>query len=285
MGLAALIKHPFIKTLVYANVFIAVCALAQVLLTHLLFHIPFDFKNVSYLVLILLSTFIQYNLQRGYMVTRENVYTDRSQWLIKNKKKMLITNAAALLVVLPLCWELSWTSIWIMVGAEVLSTLYFLQPFNLRRYGYIKPFLISLVWAVSCVLVPLIENNLITTEITGAWFFLLAQFLFIAELCLVFDIKDAAQDKRSGVHTYANRFGETTAKIISLFLLVGAGVSFYCQFAHASASGGCIIALAVLLLTAIATLFSKDLKHDFWFYLVIDGLMIVELLVALPAIY
>jgi 4-hydroxybenzoate polyprenyltransferase len=255
---------------VYANVFIAICALAQVFLTYHLFSIPFNFANNSYLLFILLSTYLQYNVQRGYMINQNNVHEERSQWLIKHKKVLLISVGLSLLIVLFLCNNLSWTSIGIMIGAEVVSTLYYLQPFNLRRHGYIKPFLISSVWAISCSLVPLIENKLVTEN---SMFYVASQFCFISVLCLLFDIKDGESDYLSGVNTYVNKFGVKTTKVICL-IFVSLGFTCFYLFNH---EVHFLITSIILRLFIIATvLFTNEKKHSFYFYLWVDGLLLLQ---------
>ena len=209
--------------LVYANVFIAICAFAQVFMTYLLFKIPFNFDTISYLIFILLSTYVQYNMQRGYLVNPNGPPTERSSWLLKNKKILLISNLICLVALIFLCNSLSWTSIFIMIGAEVVATLYYMPPFYLRKYGYFKPFLISAIWAISCVLVPLIEFSTVTPN---SIYFLIAKFLFIAELCVVFDINDSEKDFQSGVFTYANKLGLSFTKFFCILLLSASGVMY-----------------------------------------------------------
>ncbi|MBI3520357.1 MAG: hypothetical protein HY062_13525 [Bacteroidetes bacterium] len=267
----AFISSPFVKALVYANVFIAICALSQVLLTYHLFPFPVNFSNNAYLVFVLLSTYLQYNVQRGYyVVNQSNVHSERAQWTIQHKKTMLYSIGASLLIVLFLCNNLSYLSIGIMIGAEVVSTLYYLQPFNLRRHGYIKPFLISSVWVISCSLVPLIENQLFTAH--SVWF-LISQFCFISVLCMLFDIKDNQADLVSGVNTYANRFGVMVTKTICLLLMAIGFTSFY-LFKHDS---GALVSSVILRLFVIATiLFTSDKRHSFYYYLWVDGLLIIQ---------
>lgn len=250
--------------------FIALCALAQVFLTYHLFSISFNFANNSYLLFIFLSTYLQYNVQRGYMINQNNVHEERSQWLIRHKKILLYSVGLSLLIVLFLCNNLSWTSIGIMIGAEVVSTLYYMPPFNLRRHGYIKPFLISSVWVISCSLVPLIENKLITEH--SIWF-VISQFCFISVLCLLFDIKDGESDYLSGVNTYVNKFGVNVTKFICFVFVVFGFISFY-LFNH---EGRILISSIALRLLVISTiLFTNDKKHSFYYYLWVDGLLIVQ---------
>ena len=265
------IASSFVKTLVYANVFIAVCSFAQVLLTYHLFPIPVNFDNNSYLVFVLLCTFLQYNVQRGYHVVNEsNSNSPRSLWTIRHKKTMLFALAISLIAVLFLCNKLSYLSIGIMVGAEIISTLYYLQPFNLRRHGYIKPFLISFVWVISCSLVPLIENDLLTTH--SLWF-LVSQFVFISVLCMLFDIKDNQADYLSGVNTYANRFGVTSTKIICALLVI---VGFTCFYIFQHDIHSLILSIILRLLLLGTILYTNDHRHSFYFYLWIDGLLIIQ---------
>jgi 4-hydroxybenzoate polyprenyltransferase len=270
------LSSPITKTLVYANVFIAICSLAQVFVTYLVFYIPFDFKNSSYLLFILLSTYLQYNVQRGYMLNPANQFTERSQWLAKHRKTLLISVGACLIVVLFLCNNLSYLSIGIMIGAELISTFYYLPPFNFRKYGYIKPILISAIWVISCGLVPLIENNLMTEN---AIWFLASQFCFIITLCILFDVKDAKEDFLNGINTYANAFGIKSIKSICVALML-AYFLCYLFFKHSTLS-----TLVMTGITSVITigsiLLTNEKKHTFYYYLWIDGLMIVQSLVFL----
>lgn len=258
------------KLLVYANVFIALAAVAHVLVTYSLFPIPVNFENNSYLLFIFLSTYLQYNVQRGYMINPANVNTERSQWLIQNRKKLLISLGISLIVVLFLCNNLSYTSIGIMVGAEVVSTFYYLPPFNLRKQGYIKPFLIAFIWTISCAVVPLIEHDLITAK---AYFYFVSQFCFVSLLCFLFDVKDMETDYMNGVNTYANKFGVNATKAICLVLVAISGLTFYLYNQESSALINEAITLAV---TGIVVLMTNEKRHDFYYYLLVDGLLVIQ---------
>lgn len=258
----------------YANVFIAFCALSQVFLTYHLFPIPVNFDNNSYLIFVLLCTFLQYNVQRGYYVVNEsNNHSPRSLWTIQHKKIMLYSIGISLVSILFLCNKLSRLSIGIMVGAEIISTLYYLQPFNLRRYGYIKPFLISMVWVISCSLVPLIENDLLTAN--SIWF-LASQFVFISVLCMLFDIKDNNADYLLGVNTYANRFGVNITKIICCALVI---IGFTCFYKFSNDSIYLLKSVTLRLILLATILFTQEKRHSFYYYLWIDGLLIIQALV------
>lgn len=270
MKINQIISHSIFKTLVYANVFISVCALAQVIVTYAVFSIPVNYQNTSYLAFVFLSTYLQYNVQRGYLVNQTNSNSERSKWLVKHKKTLLLSVGLAFITVLFLCNSLSAMSITIMVIAELISTLYYLPPFNIRKHGYLKPFIISSIWVISCAAVPLIENNILTHH---SALFLIAQFCFISVLCILFDIKDSVDDFISGVNTYANRFGISITKLICLIILIVGGFSFYTFTENIYLL---IAMMSIFIISVITILISKEKHHSFYFYLWVDGLLILQ---------
>jgi hypothetical protein len=247
-----------------------VCALAQVIVTYAVFSIPVNYQNTSYLAFVFLSTYLQYNVQRGYLVNQTNSNSERSKWLVKHKKTLLLSVGLAFITVLFLCNSLSAMSITIMVIAELISTLYYLPPFNIRKHGYLKPFIISSIWVISCAAVPLIENNILTHH---SALFLIAQFCFISVLCILFDIKDSVDDFISGVNTYANRFGISITKLICLIILIVGGFSFYTFTENIYLL---IAMMSIFIISVITILISKEKYHSFYFYLWVDGLLILQ---------
>lgn len=254
----------------YANVFVAICASAQVFVTYMLFGLPVTFNNNAFLLFVFLSTYLQYNLQRGYFIQKVNLYTESTEWIKKHQQKIFYSTVAGLIGVLFLCNNLSNLSIGIMVGAELISTAYYLPPFNLRKYGYIKPLVISSIWVVSCSAVPLIENQLLSAQ-TG-WF-LVSQFFFTSVLSILFDVKDTTDDFLSGISTYSNTIGERGARVLCVLLIIAA---FAC-FMLTKYSTPALIAESLLLAIALVTVFlTHEKKHRFYFYLWVDGLLLLQ---------
>ncbi len=212
-------------------------------------------------------------MQRGYLINGANLNTESAQWLSKHKKIMLYSVGASLIALLFLCNSLSYTSIAIMVGAEAISTFYYLPPFNLRKHGYIKPLIIAAIWSISCAAVPLIENQLLTPDRT---LFLVSQFCFITVLCILFDIKDMTDDFLNGINTYANKLGVSGTKWVCALFIVVSGICFYLSIQNPKALIGELIVLAV---TAITVLITTEKKHRFYYYLWVDGLMASQAIV------
>lgn len=268
-------NNRLIKTIVYGSILISVAGLCQVIITQRLFSISFNYRSLSYQLFVLLSTFLQYNMQRGYSLIHNQYNSERYQWLLINKKPMMIAMGLSLIAVLFLCNWLSWTSIIIMISAELISTLYYLKPFNLRKYGYFKPFLIGLIWVVTCSVVPLIEENLLHDT---AWFFILAQFFLVSLLCILFDIKDIVCDRQDGIKTYANTLGINSTKIISLLI---AFVYFILMYLFNTNFLLSIVNYTFTLLLILAILFAKEKRHSFYYYLFVDSLLILQIIIVI----
>ena len=266
------LKNKFTYSLVYGNIFISIAGLSQVLLTTLLFSIPINERTVSYMAFVLLSTFLQYNMQRGYNFLEKHPENERNEWLLKNKKILLIALGISLVSLLFLCNWLSWTSIGIMVGAELISTFYYLKPLQLRKFGFVKPFIISLIWVVSCAIVPFIENDLINTN---SLLFCLAQFFLIASLCVLFDIKDKIIDFNEGVNTYANTYGTKITKLIAFSL----SLSYFITMNYViNATNFIVLNSIYFLVLNTIILISNDNRDSFFYYLIVDGLLIIQLI-------
>jgi 4-hydroxybenzoate polyprenyltransferase len=267
------LKNKFTDTLVYANIFISFAGLSQVILTLTLFSIPINWQNVSYVLFVFLSTFLQYNMQRGYNFLKKHPDNERNIWLFKNKKVLLIFLGISLISLLFLCNWLSWTSIGIMIAAELISSFYFMKPLQLRRFGFVKPFIISLIWVVSCAIVPFIENNIINSTTI---LFCSAQFFFIAALCVLFDIKDKKNDLDEGIKTYANTYGTKITKLIAFILTVFYFIIMLLVF---NTSSYILLNSLYFLIVTIAILITNDEKDSFYYFLFVDGLLIIQLLI------
>lgn len=267
------LKNKFTDTLVYANIFIAIAGLCQVILTLTIFSISINWQNFSYVLFVFLSTFLQYNMQRGYNFLEKHPDNERNIWLLKNKKALLIFLGISLISILFLCNWLSWTSIGIMIFAELISSFYFMKPLQLRRFGFVKPFIISLIWVVSCAIVPFIENNLINSKTI---LFCSAQFFLTAALCVLFDIKDKKTDFDEGIKTYANTYETKITKLIAFILLV---VYFIIMLFVFSSSSYILLNSIYFLIVSNAIIFSNDEKDPFYYFLFVDGLLIIQIII------
>ncbi len=266
------------KFLVYSNIYISLCAVSQLLVTYTACAIPFTYNNVSYILFVFLSTFLQYNLQRDVVHNRLklNPHSERAVWYATHKKKILIASGGCLFTLLFLCNNLSFTSIVIMISAEVISTIYYLPPFNLRKHGSIKPFIVAIIWLVSCVIVPIIENQIFTFNMI--WY-IVSQLLFITSLCIIFDVKDMAFDASFNIKTYPILFGINKTKLIVYVLVVLSVVSNYIFVIENESV--LIINSLFLLISLLTIYFIKPTTSLMYYFIYVDGLLILQYLTIL----
>lgn len=104
---------------------------------------------------------------------------------------------------------------------------------------------------------------------TSAWWYIACQFLFIYLICLLFDYRDRQKDTLHYILFNANQYFNTVITIIAPLFII----SLY--FFYAS-TDQLITALAILLpfvFVLITLKKSKNSQSDYWFYLILDGLM------------
>ncbi len=146
-----------------------------------------------------------------------------------------------------------------------LLTLCYYYP-RLRRYNYLKPFYISLVWSLACTF-------------HGASVLISLQcFLFLLSLCLIDDLKDAESDRKNMIKTFANQFSPLRLRLMSSILL---------------AKSLLILTSKEIGLIAISSFFAICLVSFFWLneknrresYLIfLDGLIILKPIILMTSI-
>lgn len=283
-----MIKKVFFATLdflLFSNLFIALCAVAQGLVTYHLLQLPPD-KYV--LMLLFCSTLLIYNLS---MLLAKPKNPDKSpfkrvRWIFEHHRLTISITLIAALCIIPLgLWHLSIQSQLLMafVGAIALTyNLPFLKlndkKIGLRNLPGIKLFLIAFVWSVSCVLLPIVqlESEMGLTAITlGSTLLLVAKrFLFICAITIPFDIRDLYQDKLYELKTIPVILGEKKAWIFCQALLM---MSFILLIIFTKEFNLDVMGLALTLILTGWLIFKSNLKRDEYFYFFfLDGMMILQ---------
>lgn len=153
---------------------------------------------------------------------------------------------------------------------------------NLRRTGWMKPFVIGFVWTGAVSIYPLIWHaaetgaQQVSPSLT-AWF-ALKNWMFITVLCIMFDIKDYASDSNKDLKTFVVRVGlrNTLFRIIIPLTLLGL-ISLICfaTLNHFNHWRILVNTIPFILLTGVA--YSLHQRKNILYYLaVIDGLMLVK---------
>jgi len=167
----------------------------------------------------------------------------RSSWCKKNYHFLLI-NQLLFTVVLCIClvylsvnyhqkiknmghWSWFLLLIFPIIGALYYGNNLLARRHNLRKIGWLKPFIIGFVWAGMSNVYPILYSNLIHQK-EYAWdafsvLLFLKSFMFISMLAILFDIKDYVADSKEELNTLIVKIGlrKTIFYVITPLTILG----------------------------------------------------------------
>ncbi|HWB62221.1 MAG TPA: hypothetical protein VG603_01835, partial [Chitinophagales bacterium] len=276
--LAAEMLRKLLDTVLYSNVFIGLCAVGLVLANQLTVSSEMHFDISCWFVFF--STVFTYsylkitNTDDVYETTHRNWAAEHQQ-LARNIMLLSLIAAAAFFLKLPT------TVKWEVVGIGLFTAFYgFVEipfvnpPVKLRRFGLAKTLFVAIVWSVTTVLVPMYSYHLQTDMMV---FLLIRRFLFLLALTIAFEVKDIQGDMEYNLRTIPLVVGITNTKLLAqgiLLLLIIINVIQYVFF-----DIGFSNMLAVNLSLVVSILCIQPVgenTHDKWYYLVLDGMMILQ---------
>ncbi|MCJ8212086.1 hypothetical protein MUY27_20380 [Mucilaginibacter sp. RS28] len=270
--------------LLFSNIFMALCAVAQGLVTFQLI----GAKPVpAVLGILFAATLGLYNV--SILVCKpknpqKSPYL-RVRWFFAHYRLMVTFTIVSLLMLGPLFWFVSFESKILLVFMSVLSFGYSLPLFTdgQKRYGLrhipgLKPFLITIVWCLSCVLLPILEatdQHLVSISMRDTTILLAKRFLFIGALTVPFDIRDLFQDKLNNLRTIPVAWGEKNAYLFCQFLMAG-----YIVLLFIFRNNGFNTDFFALSLTAVLTgwliFHSTWEKNEYYYFFYLDGVLILQ---------
>ena len=259
--------------IVYSNFFISVCVAFFTLQTALIF--PDHSEQIlDFILPNFIATFILYNLQRLYFGAKQP-NNSKYSWHNKNRRLIFTLIILEIICCFTPVWILFSENLSALIGytfLSILSVFYFLPPFNLRRYGLLKPFNIAFVFVCICIVLPLIAHFDLTLLIYS-----IGQFCFIAALAMLFDIRDVENDKEINLMTTPIKYGVKNAKYITVILLLVYFVSsFFITQTNFLMTSTLILGVSLLL-----TFLSKPNSHNYFYLFLVDGLIILQCLLLL----
>lgn len=278
---------PILDFLLFSNLFIAICAVAQGLVTYHLLNAKPD-KYI--LAIIFFGTLSIYNF--SMLLSKPKNPEDspfvRVRWIFSHHRLIISITLISMLCLIPLgLLYLSIEAKLLMIFTAVLALGYnvpFLtlnnQQIGLRNIPGIKLFLIALVWSVSCVLLPVVElehNYQINISSAETLLLVAKRFLFIAAITIPFDIRDLFQDKLYALKTIPVMLGEKKAYIFCQFLLV---VYLVLLILFNQTVNADTIGLTLTLLLAGWLIFKSNIKkNEYYYFFYLDGTMLLQYLV------
>ncbi|WP_256002046.1 hypothetical protein [Pedobacter deserti] len=287
------VLQPVLDFLLFSNLFIAICAVAQGLVTyHLLNATP----DIYILAFLFFATISQYNFSMVLSKPKNPSHSPylRVRWIFSHYRLIISITLIAGLCLIPLfLWYLSIEGQLLMIFIGVLAVGYSLpfltlnhQKIGLRNIPGIKLFLIAFVWSAGTVLLPIVEmehNHQINISTVDALLLVAKRFLFVAAITVPFDIRDLFQDKLYELKTIPVMLGERKAYIFCQVLLVGYFL-FLLLFNQATTSD--VLALsATLIVTGWLIFHSGIRKNEYYYFLWLDGTMLLQYLMLLASGY
>ncbi len=276
------IFKPILDFLLFSNVFMSLCAVAQALVT---FHLIKSQPDYAVLALLFTSTLGIYNF--CILITkpkRPNASPYfRIRWFYAHYRLMVTFTIVSLLSLVPLFFLVSTESRLLLVFLSVISFCYGLplfslgeQKFGLRNIPGLKPFLITIVWTLSTVLLPVLEAQEmhITISMRDTVILIAKRFLFIFALTVPFDIRDLFEDNKLGVRTIPVMLGEKRAYLFCQFLL---GAYIILLFIYQKGFTPDFLALTfTAFLTGWLIFKSKWEKDEYYYFFYMDGVLILQ---------
>ena len=269
--------------LLFSNIFIALCAVAQGLVTYQLLGTE---PEMHVLGLLFCSTLALYNFSILYTKAQkpEKSPFRRVRWISSHYRLMITLTIIAVLCILPLTFFLNTASRILLISLAIVSVAYSLpifsihdKHFGLRNIPGVKLFLIAIVWSLSCVLLPILElesNIEASVTVNDSILLIAKRFLFIAAITVPFDIRDLFQDKRNELKTIPVILGEKNALLICQALL---GVYLILLFLFTKKIDSNFLGLFLTIILAGWLIFkSRWKKNEYYYFLYLDGTMIVQ---------
>lgn len=262
----------------------ALCAVAQGMVT---FYLIGSKPLYTIYALLFTSTVAIYNF--SILLTKpkniEKSENKRVRWFFAHHRLMVTVTIVAILCLIPLFFLISIESRILLIFLAIISFAYSLplfslgdQKFGLRNIPGLKQFLITLVWTMSTVLLPILEAkdmHLTDISLRDTTILLAKRFLFIAALTVPFDIRDLFEDRESGLKTVPVAIGEKRAYLFCQVLLAGYIVLLFLY--RNNGFNADFFALTVTAVLAGWLIFkSKWQRNEYYYFFYLDGVLILQ---------
>jgi 4-hydroxybenzoate polyprenyltransferase len=280
---------PVFDFLLFSNVFMALCAVAQALIT---FHLIGSRPLYTVTALLFTSTIGIYNF---CILISKPKQPDKSpyfriRWFFSHNRLMVTITIVSILSLVPLFFLISTESRLLLIFLGIISFAYGLpifslgdQKFGLRNIPGLKPFLITLVWTLSSVLLPILEAqemHLTDISMRDTTILIAKRFLLIGALTVPFDIRDLFEDRKLGLRTIPVIWGEKKAYLFCQAMLAG-----YIILLFIFKNNGFSVDFWALSLTAILAgwlIFKSEWeKNEYYYFFYLDGVLILQYVVLL----
>lgn len=289
------LKAPLLEWIFYGNYFYGLCAAALSAEASLQQQIPLS--SWIYYSLIFLATVLYYNYPYARRLNKSG-NNPRTAWFIHHYQFMwwnqviisvilLIAGILLLIHFYPLIQTISLRQWLLLLVFPIIAGLYYglnmlSTKYNLRSIGWLKPFIIGFTWAGLVTVYPVLWYHIYHGQeyyfsLTGTLLFI-KNGMFIAMLCIMFDIKDYATDYSSNLKTFVVRMGLRKTIFYILLPLPVLGLFTFITYAltHQFSAMKILLNMIPFLLLLLAAGALRKRRSMMYYLVVIDGLMLVK---------
>jgi 4-hydroxybenzoate polyprenyltransferase len=260
---------------IFTSLFIAVCAVAMAWQSCTLFG---EEPSVRLLLFIFCGTVTSYNFH-WYLTPPREEGSLRLRWSVSNKilhLGLFLLGAVASVVCFFLVWEH-----WPWLALSVLLSFLYSAPkiphplfYRLRKIAVGKTIFLAFAWTHVTAVLPLVTAGDGQLD-TSAVIFVANRFFFIYAICILFDYRDRAEDRTSGIRSLIIYLDERG--IDRLFW--GSVLVYVLTLGWLARSFALMEVIALLIPGLILSLLyypSKKNFSDYRYYFVLDGLMMLS---------
>ncbi len=265
------------KTLIYSNLFIALCAAILTLGTYGLI----DEMPDPHLVLHVFGvTLIAYNVQRLVRMQKFSNRTGQIHWYLKNKWMLYSALLIGIAVSAYTFFFLSFNLLLSFAPLAILSFFYSVpiipisgDKMAIRAIPGAKIFIIAFVWTGVTMLLPIQSAGVVLDGSLLAA--LIQRFFFILAITIPFDMRDLKYDDGK-MMTLPQLLGYNGSKLLAIGLLVACLLMelFLAWSGAVSWQSSLWISAVYLLALAIVARATED-SSDFYFVGLVDGTMLL----------
>jgi 4-hydroxybenzoate polyprenyltransferase len=261
----------------FSSLYIALCAVAMVWQSFYVFGLP---VHVDFLFFVLSGTLCSYSFH-WFLTPAAFGGSYRTGWSVRNKWLHFFLFLVGFAGSVYYVWQLREHWQWLLVTAFI-TFLYSApkMPYRpslfLRRIAIAKTIFLAYAWTHITAFLPLelYDHNWTNSQLT----FVVNRFFLIYPICILFDYRDREEDRKAGIKSMITQFDETGVDIVfwgSMLTFFITGVLMYLQGISLYFS----IALIIPgILVAILYQPSKRNFSDYFYYFVLDGLMMLSAL-------
>jgi 4-hydroxybenzoate polyprenyltransferase len=263
------------------SIFIAICAVALCFKTALLLHSNLSFYLYAFVFFSTICSYNFYWLLSGYFFAKPSL-----QLFFKQHYSNVIVFVIALVALL--FSLLKMPELLPVCSAALLLTLLYavpLLPFKIVRFtrkaGLLKTILLAFTWAFVTAYIPYQQAQ--TGNAVALAMLFNNRFIFMLMLCIIFDARDTNIDKIRGLQSLTTILRPKTVRYImaALFITYITNGIVFRIYINAP------VQIIPLLLTGAATAFvyflSQKKQGYFFYYFLVDGLMLFSAITAYVA--